>query len=190
MKQYNSKVARFSNGTESVSTSFTVKKVLFLLCILGIHFAALAQKKQPSWAMLSGVLPGQKIRVIDSSSKKHTGILIGISETAISLQSATGEQTIQRSDVRTVQITANRRRARNTLIGGAVGGGIGAGVGAIIGAATHKGCASQTFCLDIIGTGGSAGIGAGAGFLSGVIAGGIIGALVPSHTTVYDAGSH
>ena len=47
MQQY-SKVARFSNGTESFSTSFTVRKVLFLICVLGMHFAALAQKNQTS----------------------------------------------------------------------------------------------------------------------------------------------
>lgn len=167
-----------------------MRNIFLLICFLGMHFAALAQKNHTSWAMLSGLLPGQNIRVIDSSSKKHTGTLIGVSETAISLQLATGERSIQRSDVRTVQIMANKRRARNTLVGGAVGGGIGAGVGAIIGAATHKGCASQAFCFDFIGTGGSAGIGAATGFLGGVIAGGIIGALMPSHATVYDASSH
>jgi hypothetical protein len=167
-----------------------MRNIFLLICVLGIHFAALAQKNQTPWAILSGLLPGQNIRVIDSSSKKHTGTLIGVSETAISMQLATGERSIQRSDVRRVQIMANKRRARNTLVGGAVGGGIGAGVGAIIGAATHKGCSPGPFCLDLIGTGGSAGIGAAAGFLSGVIAGGIIGALVPSHTTIYDAGPH
>jgi hypothetical protein len=167
-----------------------MRNIFLLICVLGIHFAALAQKSQPSWEMLSGLLPGQKIRVIDSSSKKHTGTLIRVSETAISLQLAAGERSIQRRDVRSVQLMTNKRRPRNTLVGGAVGGGIGAGAGAIIGAATHKGCAPGTFCLDIIGTGGSAGIGAATGFLGGVIVGGIIGALVPSHTTVYDAGSH
>ena len=61
---------------------------------------------------------------------------------------------------------------------------------AILGAAAHKGCAAETFCLYVLGTGGSAGLGAATGFVSGVVAGGIIGALVPSHTTVYDARSH
>lgn len=167
-----------------------MRNIFLLICVLGIHFAALAQKNQPSWEMLSGLLPGQKIRVTDSSSKKHTGIFIGVSETAISLQLAEGERSIQRPDVRTVQVMANKRRARNTLVGGAVGGSIGAGVGAILGAAAHKGCAAETFCIDVLGTGGSAGLGAATGFISGGVAGGIIGALVPSHTTVYDAGSH
>ncbi len=63
-----------------------------------------------------------------------------ISDTAISLQVASGEEAIQKDDVRTVKLIANKRRARNTLIGGAVGGGIGAGIGAISGAASDKGC--------------------------------------------------
>ena len=167
-----------------------MRNILLLICVLGIHFAALAQKNQPSWAMLCGLLPGQKIRVIDSSRKNYDGTFLGVSETAISLRLTTGEQSIQRQDVRIVRLMVNKRRARNTLIGAAVGGGIGAGAGAIVGTATHKGCSPETFCLDFIGTGGSAGIGAVTGFLTGVIAGGIIGALVPSHTTVYDAGSH
>lgn len=114
------------------------------------------------------------------------------SDTAISLQMASGEQSIQKQDVRTVKLMADRRRGRNALIGGAVGGGVGAGVGAIIGAATHKGCTSQAFCLDIVGTGGSAGIGAAIGFVGGAATGAVIGASVHSHTStmIYDVNAH
>jgi zinc transporter ZupT len=133
---------------------------------------------------------GQSIQVVDSSSKKHSGIFMSVSDTAISLRVASGEQSIQKEDVRTVKLLAQKRRARNTLVGGAMGGGIGAGVGAIIGAATYKGCAPGAFCLDIVGEGGSAGIGAAVGFLGGIITGGVVGALVPSHTTIYEAKSH
>jgi hypothetical protein len=170
-----------------------MRNIFFLICVLAIHVVALAQKKQPSWESweaLSGLQAGQSIQVVDSSSKKHTGTFLSVSDTAISLRAAVGEQSIQRQDVRTVKLMANQRRAHNTLVGGAIGGAMGAGVGAIIGAATHKGCTSEEFCLDFIGTGGSAGIGAVAGFLGGVTVGGVIGALVPSHTTIYDARSH
>ena len=113
-----------------------------------------------------------------------------ISDTAISLQVASGEEAIQKEDVRTVKLMANKRRARNTLIGGAVGGGIGAGIGAISGEASNKGCANQPFCLDFIGKGGSAALGSVVGFVGGAVVGGVVGALVPSHTAIYEAKSH
>jgi hypothetical protein len=162
---------------------------LLLICILVLPVAALAQIAKESWTNLSGLQLGQSIQVVDSSLKKHTGTFISISETAISLRVSSGEQSIQKQDVRMVKLLANKRRARNTLVGGALGGGIGAGTGAIIGAATHKGCSTQVFCFDIIGEGGSAGIGAAVGFLGGAVTGGVIGALVPSHTTLYEAKS-
>jgi hypothetical protein len=163
---------------------------LLLICVLGLTYTSFAQAKQASWSLLNGLQVGQSIQVVDSSSKKHSGTFMSVSDTAISLQVASGEQSIQRQDIRSVKLMANKRRARNTLVGGAVGGGIGAGVGAIIGAATHRGCTSGTFCLDIVGTSGSAGIGAAVGFLGGVTAGGVVGALVPSHTKIYEARSH
>jgi hypothetical protein len=167
-----------------------MRNLFFLVCVLVIHFVALAENKQSSWATISGLQSGQYIQIVDSSSKKHSGIFISVSDTAISLRTTTGEQSIQKQDVRLVRLMANKGRARNTLVGGAIGGATGAGVGAVIGAATHKGCAPGVFCLDVIGTGGSAGLGAAIGFLGGATAGGVIGALVPPHTTVYDARTH
>ncbi len=169
-----------------------MRRILLLICSLGLTCAALAQSNAASWTTLNGLQLGQSIQVVDLRSKKHSGTFMSVSDTAISLQMASGEQSIQKQDVRTVKLMANRRRARNTLVGGAVGGAIGAGTGAIIGAATHKGCASQAFCLDIIGTGGSAGLGAAFGFLGGAATGGVVGALVPAHTStvIYDVNAH
>ena len=131
-----------------------MRKILLLICILGLSCAAFARIDESSWTALNGLQPGQNIQVVDSSSKKHSGIFMRISDTAISLQVASGEEAIQKDDVRTVKLIANKRRARNTLIGGAVGGGIGAGIGAISGEASDKGCANQPFCLDFFGKGG------------------------------------
>lgn len=167
-----------------------MRKILLLICILGLSYAASARIDESSWTALNGLQPGQNIQVVDSSSKKHSGIFMRISDTAISLQVASGEEAIQKDDVRTVKLIANKRRARNTLIGGAVGGGIGAGIGAISGAASDKGCSQQTFCIDPLGKGGSAGVASVIGFVGGAVVGGVVGALVPSHTAIYEAKSH
>jgi hypothetical protein len=81
-----------------------------------------------------------------------------------------------------VKLLENKHRLRNTLIVA----GVGAGVGAAIGAASHKSCSSQSFCLDI---GGSA-LPAGGGAVLGGVGGAVVGALLPSHSTIYRVSSH
>jgi hypothetical protein len=165
-------------------------KTLFLICVLALSGVSLAENPQTSWTTLSGLQTGQSIQIIEKSSKKHSGTFLSVSDTAISIQVAAGEQSIQRQDVRRVDLTKNKHKTRNTLIGVAVGGGAGAVIGAVVGAATHKGCSSQSFCFDIITAGELAGIGAAVGFVGGGIAGGVVGAFVPSHGTIYDVNAH
>ena len=149
----------------------------FLLCVLGLPFVSVAQTNQAAWTGLSGLQAGQAIQIVDTASKKHSGTFLSASDTAISYQETAGERSIQRPDVRTVKLTKNTHRLRNTFIGL----GVGAGVGAAIGAATDK-CSPQAF-LDICGPA----IGAFAGGLILAVPGAVVGALVPSHRTVYDA---
>src|SRR6201987_2376571 len=137
-----------------------MRKVFLLICVIGLSSAGLGQTHRAFWEVLSSLKLGQNIQVVDSSSKKHSGTFISVSDSTISLQVPSGEQSIQKGKVRTIKLIGDKRRARNTVVGGVVGGAIGAAGGAIIGAATHKGCSNQTFCLDFIGTDGSAGIGA------------------------------
>ena len=168
-----------------------MRDLVFLLCVLGLSCASPAQTNQAAWENLSHLNPGQSIQVVDTSSKKHSGTLLNVSDSAISLRVASGEQSLQKQDVRTVKMLTHSHRGRNAFIGAAIGGGAGAGVGAAIGAATHQGCSSTTtFCLDIVSAGDQAGIFAAIGGLTGAIGGGIIGAFVPSHDTAYTTASH
>ena len=116
-----------------------------MLFVLGLSCAAFAQTDQASWANLSGLRPGQKIRVVGITPKKHSGNFVSVSDTAISYRETTGEQSIPKQDVLSVKLMENKHRLRNTLIVA----GVGAGVGAGIGAALHKPCSSQSFCVDI-----------------------------------------
>jgi 'Cold-shock' DNA-binding domain len=167
--------------TKSFSASLTVKKILFLICIAGISRASLAQTNQESWSNLSALRPGQKIQVVEMTSKKHSGLFASVSDTAISYRETTGEQSIQKQNVLSVKLMENKHRLRNTLIVAAAG----AGVGAVIGAAVYKPC-STSFCLDVGGRALPTGIGAAFGGVGGAI----VGALLPSHSTIYGVSSH
>jgi len=89
-----------------------------------------------------------------------------------------------------VKLMESKHRVRNTLVGLGLGGGVGAGVGAGIGAATFHSCSSQSFCIQPVGKGGSAGIAAVIGFAGGAAVGAVVGALLPSHSTIYRVTSH
>lgn len=159
-----------------------MRMILVLLCVLELPWASQAQANQASWALLSRLQAGQNIQVVDTASKKHSGTFTSVSDTAISFRAAAGEQSIQKQDVRSVRLMKNTHRLRNTLIVA----GVGAGVGAGIGAATYKSCGQGPFCLDIGGRGLPTAIGAVIGGLGGAA----VGALLPSHSTIYSVSSH
>jgi len=146
-----------------------------LFCVVGMPCAAFAQSSQTSWQNLSTLRAGQKIKVIEKdattkNTKTVTGTFASASETALTLQQKGLERMIQRQDVRTVKLTGNSHRLRNSLIGGAVGAGGGAGVGAA--------------SWENRGFVGGKGIGAAVGAVIGFGVGAIVGALVPTHETV------
>ena len=159
-----------------------MRKISVLLFVLGLSCAAFAQTDRASWANLSGLQPGQRIQVVGITSKKHSGNFVSISDTAISYRETNGEQSISKQDVVSVKLLEHKHRLRNTLIVA----GVGAGVGAGIGAALHKSCSSQSFCLDI----GGAALPAGVGAVVGGLGGAVVGALLPSHTTIYQVSPH
>jgi thiamine pyrophosphate-dependent acetolactate synthase large subunit-like protein len=154
-----------------------MRKPLLLICVLGIPWAAWAENKATSWENLNTLQADEKIQVVEMNSKKVSGTFLNVSDAAISLQEKAGQQTIQRQDVRSVKLMKHQHRLRNTLIGAAVGFGAGAGVGA---AAAHPCSPSQPYCLTP-----GRGIPAAFGGVIGLAGGAVVGALVPSHKTIY-----
>ncbi len=151
-----------------------MRKFWILACLLGMPRVVSAQ-----WENLNTLQAGQKIQVVENS-KKESGTFLSVSDKEISLRGKPGPQTIQRQDVRSVKLMVNKHRLRNAAIGGAVGAGVGAGIGA----AAYQSCnPAQSFCIDPIGRGGEAGIFAIVGFAGGAL----VGALWPSHQTIYRA---
>jgi outer membrane lipoprotein SlyB len=149
---------------------------LFLICVLAVSSASIAQTNQASWANLSRLRAGQKIQIVEMTAKKHSGIFESFSDSAISYKDAAGEQTVQRQDVRSVKRVGSYRRLRNALIGAGVGAGAGAGI-------TAAAWEPHGFL-------GGRGDGAGLGAILGAPLGAIAGVLLPSHDAVYSVGSH
>ena len=138
-----------------------------LACLLAMPSVASAQ-----WENLNTLQAGQKIQVVQTS-KKDSGTFLSVSDKEISLQGKSGTQSIHRQDVRSVKLMENKHRLRNTLIGAAVGAGAGAGISAA--------------AWEPRGFAGGRGTGAAVGAVIGAVGGTIVGALWPSHETIYKA---
>jgi hypothetical protein len=138
-----------------------------LACLLAMPSVVSAQ-----WENLNTLQAGQKIQVVQTS-KKDSGTFLSVSDKEISLQGKSGTQSIHRQDVRSVKLMENKHRLRNTLIGTAVGAGAGAGISAA--------------AWEPRGFAGGRGTGAAVGAVIGAVGGTIVGALWPSHETIYKA---
>jgi hypothetical protein len=156
-----------------------MRKLLFLICVLGMPCVSWAQSNPASWENLNTLQPGEKIQVLEMNSKKVSGTFVNVSDTAMSLQVKAGQQTVQRQDVRSVKLMKHQHRLRNTLLGAAIGFGAGAGIGA----ATYHRCTSLAGFACIGDVGRTANTAAGAAI--GLVGGTVLGAVWPSHKTIY-----
>jgi len=154
-----------------------MRKLLLLICVLGISGAARAQSKPTSWENLNTLQADEKIQVVEMDSKKVSGTFVNVTDAALSLQVEASQETIHRQDVRSVKLMKHQHRLRNALIGAAVGFGAGAGIGA---AAAHPCSPSRPYCFST-----GRGIPAAFGGVIGLAGGAVVGALLPSHKTVY-----
>lgn len=152
-----------------------MRNTIAVALLLGISGASCCQAQQAPWATVSGLKPGQQIQIVETNSKRHSGTLESVTDSAIILRETSGEASVQKQDVRSVKLKT-KRRLRNTLIGLGVGAGAGAAIGAAIGPSNGW----------IIGKGYSA-LFVG---VIGAVGGTAVGALLPTHETVYQASSH
>jgi hypothetical protein len=157
--------------TRSFSTSCKVRSMLLLIFFSAIPCALGAQANQASWSDLNALRAGQRIEVADTSAKKYSGAFLNVSDTAISTKGNANEQTILRSQVRSVRLMEGSHRLRNTLIGAAIGAGAGGGITAA--------------AWEQHGFAGGKPAGAAVGAIIGGIAGAVVGVLLPSHKTIY-----
>ena len=147
-----------------------MRKLLPTLFLLATSCALSAQTNPASWSNLNSLQAGQKIQVVDTSAKKHSGTFVSVSDTAIVLTQSNGDRTLQKQDVRAVKLIKGSRRLRNTLIGAGIGAGAGGGI-------TAAAWEPHGFL-------GGRGTGAAVGAIIGGISGAIVGAVLPSHGSI------
>jgi hypothetical protein len=151
-----------------------MRKIALLICILAMPSISFAQSKQASWSNLSKLHSGQKIQVVGTDSKKHSGTFLSFTDTAISYHDAAGDQTIEKLNVSSVKLMEIKHRVRNSLIGAGVG--VAAGTG--IGIGVHKGNTLDEAAGGVLGA------------IIGLASGAVVGALLPTHDTIYDVNAH
>lgn len=149
-----------------------MRKLGILCLFLMMPGLACAQSKNDSWDALRNLRVGEKIDVVETSMKKHTGTFAMVSDQSIQMHEGSSDIGIRKEDVARVTLLDKNHRLRNALIFAAVGGGIGAGIGAAVlpsNAGVFRGYTAALF--GVIGFAGCGGI----------------GAAIPSHPTVYRA---
>jgi hypothetical protein len=123
---------------------------------------------QDSWNNLKQLREAQRIQVVDMGLRSWKGKFVHVSEESITLRTKKGEVTVERSEVYRVTDLKRSKRGRNALIGLLIGSIVGTGFVADAEDLVPWGKAVIAI-----------------GFFGGPGAG--VGALVPSHPTVYRA---
>jgi hypothetical protein len=99
-------------------------------------------KNQVNWDKLKSLSPGQEIHVVQNDAKSTSGNFRSITDEAIVVSTASGEQTISRQSILRISSKGKGHRKRNALIGAGIGAGAGAGIGAAIDASANSGSGS------------------------------------------------
>ena len=102
---------------------------LLFLALALIISPSLRAADNSDWANLKQLTPGQKTKVSLTDGKSYQGDLQSLSDDAVVLHFATGDQTFARQTVQRVSIKRNGHRGRHALIGAAIGAGAGLGFG-------------------------------------------------------------
>lgn len=140
-----------------------------------VSLSQLSFAQTDDWAIVKQLSSGQKVKVVTADGKSHVGDVQLVTDDAIRIGN---DQTIQKQEVRRVQLQIPGHRGRNVLIGAGIGAGVGLGLGAA------AGCGKGDWCFVSRGQA----IAVGAPLFAGIGAG--IGAFLPSHARWHEVYSN
>lgn len=150
-------------------------RALVFVIAAGISTPAWTRETEKAdWQSLNTLRSGEKIEVVDSSSRTQKGSFVGFSEESMSLMIDATHVDVPRFEVQRVTSLGRSRRGRNAIIGALIGAGAGVVAGIIAGQSYHEEGETGLFMLLTLPV--------------GTAGGALIGACVPSHPEIYRAG--
>lgn len=151
-------------------TGAIIRRLLLPTTLLAVAaVAGYAQTPKDRWDNVKQLQAGHKVKIVDTKLKSWSGNLVNVSDEAITIREKWKQQeiSVERAKILRVTDLQRSRRGRNSLIGLLVGGAI----GVPIGVAKSSDLPPSLGALIMFGWLGGAGAG--------------VGALVPSHPTIY-----
>jgi len=112
------------------SLYFGVLALLMELAATPMLISAPPGAGQANWETLKQLSPGQEVKVVQNDAKSFQGNFQSLSDEAIVLRLAVGDQTFPKQNVLRISARGQRHRMRNALIGAGIGAGVGLGIGA------------------------------------------------------------
>ena len=89
--------------------------------VIVLLLALAPQLSAQSWDDLRGLHSGDHVKVLEMSGQEHKGEFRSVSTSAITILTSTGENTVERAQIKRVQVPSAARRVRNAIIGAAIG---------------------------------------------------------------------
>jgi hypothetical protein len=169
-----------------------IQRNMRLLNTLICAVSVLAASQPASGQRFNQIQTGIRVRVTRIEGKALIGAFVGADGDSLRLMSDDAHAAVRSAatiDIRKVEVSRGRSRAKGALIGGLIGLGVGAASGAILGAATYSdnnstvctpdlGC-GPAWCVIICSKGQAAGfagtLAGAAGLLIGSVAGAVSG---------------
>src|SRR5205814_9308656 len=87
---------------------------------------------QANWDKLKQLSPGEEVKIVQNDAKSFQGNFQSVSDDAIVLHIAAGDQAFPKETVLRISARGQRHRMRNALIGAGIGAGVGLGIGAAV----------------------------------------------------------
>jgi hypothetical protein len=95
--------------------------IRFVRVLLIAAFVSALPLAAQSWDIVRALRPGDRVRVLEMSHQEHKGRVAAVTADAISIESGKTQISVDRTNVRRVEVHSSNRRVRNLAIGAAAG---------------------------------------------------------------------